>query len=311
MKHLFTTLLGLLVATTCMAWGQKGHDTTCAIAQERLAPSVQQRISFILDGKSIVYWSNWFDNAVHQPEYAYGKTWHYKNIDADEEYDAVPDFPEGDVVSELQHLYDKLKALEAERPWAEAARDSLKAEEALALKMFVHLMGDLHQPMHMGHASDLGGNKVNVKFFGRDANLHSVWDTNIVESAHAWSHTEWRDELRTRDHKLLSEIMKGDFKSWGRETYELCKKVYADTPEGTCISYDYVAKWAPIIEMQFVRGGTRLAMLLNDIYGAGSSHQGHHTHQAGMPGRAKVHAVQQHRRGYHGKAPQHRKQSKK
>lgn len=292
MKHIFVTIAGLLVAASCWAWGQKGHDTTCAIAQQHLSPTAQHRIADVLDGKSILYWSNWLDNAVHHPEFEYAKTWHYKNIDADQEYDAVPDFPQGDVVSELQHLYDKLKTLEAERPWAEAEADSLKAEEALALKMFVHLMGDLHQPMHMGHATDLGGNRVNVKFFGRDANLHSVWDTNLVESAHAWSHSEWCRELDTRDHAAISAIMAGSFKDWGRETFELCKEVYADTPEGTRISYDYVAKWAPVVEQQFLRGGIRLAMLLNKIYSSSADHTPHARSAQGRP--AGAHAMRTH-----------------
>lgn len=259
MKHIFTTIAGLLIATSCMAWGQKGHDTTCAIAQQHLSKKAQKRIAAILDGKSILYWSNWLDNAVHTPQYEYAKTWHYKNIDAGQRYEDVPPFPAGDVVTALTDLETKLREYER-------APKAHEAEEALALKMYVHLMGDLHQPMHMGHATDLGGNNIKVKYFGRDANLHGIWDTNLLESAHAWSHTEWVEEIdRTTKAERIS-IACGTIDDWARETLSIATEVYEDTPEGTRVSYDYVAKWAPTIEAQLLRGGIRLADRLNAIF---------------------------------------------
>ena len=63
------------------------------------------------------------------------------------------------------------------------------------LMTLIHLMGDLHQPMHLGHADDRGGNKHNVIFFNRNSNLHSVWDNALVESAHKWSYSEWQREI--------------------------------------------------------------------------------------------------------------------
>lgn len=263
MKHIFTTIAALLFATNCMAWGQKGHDTTCAIAQQHLTHAAKARIADILDGKSILYWSNWLDNAVHTPEYEYAKTWHYKNIDADQAYADVPPFEAGDVITALTELQLRLTTFEA-LPADEVATH--KQEEALALKMFVHLMGDLHQPMHMGHATDLGGNRIMVKYFGRDANLHAIWDTNLVESAHAWSHTEWVEEIDRLSEEESMSIAAGNFDTWGEETFNLCREVYDDTPEGTRVSYDYVAKWTPVIERQFIRGGHRLASVLNAIF---------------------------------------------
>ena len=73
---LFTSVTDLL------AWGQKGHDVTCEIAERHLDRGARKAVRRLLQGKSMVYWSNWLDNASHTPEYAYTKTWHYKNIDA-------------------------------------------------------------------------------------------------------------------------------------------------------------------------------------------------------------------------------------
>lgn len=268
MRHTLSTIAAFLVATSCMAWGQKGHDTTCAIAQQHLTDKAKARIADILDRKSILYWSNWLDNAVHTPEYAYAKTWHYKNIDEGQSYSEVPPFADGDVVWAIEMLTAKMEQFEqnATATASQPLPADQKAEETLALKMLVHLVGDLHQPMHMGHATDLGGNQIKVKFFGRDANLHSVWDTNLVESAHAWSHSEWVEEIDRTTPAEAEAIVAGTVSDWGQETFNIAGEIYADTPEGTKISYDYVAKWAPVVEQQFLRGGLRLAALLNEIF---------------------------------------------
>ena len=94
--------LCLSLSVHCMAWGQKGHDTTCAIAQRHLTPAALQEITALLDGKSIVYWANWLDNASNTDEYAYSKTWHYKNIDAADTYETAPLLETGDVVRAIE-----------------------------------------------------------------------------------------------------------------------------------------------------------------------------------------------------------------
>ncbi len=266
MKALFITSAAFLMATSCLAWGQKGHDTTCAIAQNHLTETAKQQISAVLDGKSIVYWSNWLDNASNTPEYAYSKTWHYKNVNADQNYDEVKPFPQGDIVTALNEQVNILLSCQKRKHEAGTDLWALKAQESLALKMVIHLLGDVHQPMHMGHATDLGGNRVMLNFFRTEANLHGVWDTKLVESAHAWSHTEWVEELDRLSPEEQANVAAGTIDDWARETATLTAAVYYDSPEGSNLSYDYVAKWTPIVEQQFIRGGIRLAGLLNYIY---------------------------------------------
>lgn len=252
---LLTTLLVLFVTTECMAWGQKGHDTTCAIAEKHLTKKAKRHISKLLDGKSIVYWANWLDNASNTPEYAYSKTWHYKNVDANQSYDEVPPFAQGDIITALTEQIAKLKS-----------GSLTKDEEVLALKMVIHLVGDLHQPMHLGHKTDLGGNRVQVTFFKQPTNLHTVWDTNLVESAHKWSTTEWVNQIDRTSKKERKAIGQGTLDDWAKETLALATQVYNDTPAGSTLSYNYVAKATPIIEQQLLKGGIRLAKILNEIY---------------------------------------------
>lgn len=128
-------------------------------------------------------------------------------------------------------------------------------------------MGDLHQPMHMGHASDLGGNRWTVNYFGRDSNLHSVWDSSVPESAHKWTYTEWNNQInRASPEEKTLILANGTPEKWAQETFEICKEVYNKTPQGIKISYDYVSDWAPVVENQFLKGGLRLADILNSIF---------------------------------------------
>lgn len=252
----------LLAATSLMAfgWGQKGHDTVAYIAECHLSPEAKSAADSLLDGKSIVYWANWLDNASHTPDYAYSKTWHYKNIDEGVEFMEAPLNPSGDVVTaiseQLAILSDTTQSKEA---------------RALALKMVVHLTGDIHQPMHMGHASDLGGNRWQVKYFNSPKNLHSVWDSNILEGGHKWSYTEWQQQIdRATPEEAAIIISSLNPADWGAETFEIANTIYATTPEGTNIEYSYIADWTPVIEQQLLKGGLRLAAVLNEALSAQS-----------------------------------------
>lgn len=237
------------------SWGQKGHDVTCAIAEKHLTGKARKQISAILDGKSIVYWANWMDNASHTPEYRYTTTWHYKNIDADETYSDASLNPDGDVVRAIDAQIEALKSGKLSRE-----------EQATSLKFLVHLMGDLHCPMHMGHKSDLGGNRWQLQYFGAGKNLHSVWDSGLIEQAHKWTYSEWVEQIDTFGKDEDRKIAEGNPTAWGEETYGICCKIYETTPVGSKLSYDYVSKWTETVEMQLLRAGLRLASVLNDIF---------------------------------------------
>lgn len=245
-----------LVPLQSWAWGQKGHDVVACIAESHLTPATKAAVDSIFNGKSIVYYANWLDNASHTPEFAYSKTWHYKNIDADQTFRSAPQNPDGDIV----------KAINEQSALLSAPTASID-DKALALKMVVHLLGDIHQPMHLGHASDLGGNRWDVKYFKSPANLHGVWDSRVLEAGHKWSYTEWKDQIDRATPEATAQILTDAYpEHWAEETYEICKQVYDATPVNTNIAYDYIAQWTPVIERQLLSGGLRLADMLNTIF---------------------------------------------
>ena len=259
MKLLYRLVISVLLLSAAvqdiLAWGQKGHDVTCEIAGRHLNRKARKAVDRLLEGKSMVYWSNWLDNASHTPEYAYTKTWHYKNVDAGVRYEDAPLEPKGDVVSAIK---EQVRILED--------KVSSTAQKRQALKMLVHLVGDIHQPMHMGHKTDLGGNQWPVIFFGKQMNLHGIWDTDVLERGHKWSYEEWANEIDRTDKALRREIVRGTPDDWARETFALATEVYNSTPQNAKLSYDYVARWTPVVERQLLRGGLRLAHLLNKVF---------------------------------------------
>lgn len=257
MKRLLLFTIALqLVTGSAFSWGNKGHDTTCAIAARHLDKKARSAVRRLLEGKTIVYYAAWMDQASNNiPQYLHTKSWHYKNVDDGETFDNARLHPNGDILRAIDSQISILKD-----------RESPCEKKSLALKFLIHLIGDLHQPLHLGHLSDYGGNTWKVQFFNTDTDLHTVWDSRLVEAVHDWSHTEWSEELDTKNAEYIASLQAGTPQDWGRESYEIAKEIYKATPQGSNISYAYVLTWTPVVERQFLRGGLRLARLLNEIF---------------------------------------------
>ena len=256
MRRIALLTLITLVPIMSFAWGPKGHDTVAYIAECNISKSTKKRVEAILDGKSMVYVANWMDNASHTQEYDHTKSWHYCNVDVDEgSYAQSQKSKDGDVVTAINTIVANLKSGEL-----------TPEQERVELMMLIHLVGDMHCPMHAGRKSDLGGNRTMVKFFGKSKKLHSVWDSEIVESAHKWSYSEWQREVDRASKKQKKAMRMGTPNDWIEESVTLAQMVYEQSNKDSNLSYDYVHHFAPIIEEQFLKGGIRLAALLEEIY---------------------------------------------
>jgi hypothetical protein len=256
LKTVLTAITAVTFSLPCQAWDKKGHDITAAIAQRHLTKKARKQISELLDGKTIIYWAPWMDDASNSPEYKYSKTWHYLDISKGMDVmDFVKKDKKGDIIVAINAQIETLK------------NENLSREQRqLALKFLVHLMGDLHQPLHLGYPEDKGGNTIKVVFFNRETSLHAMWDGAITARAHDWSHTEWAEEIDTYSKKEIKSIVSGTVYDWARQSHAQAEDIYQETSEGAELSYEYVRRWAPIIEQQFINGGLRLAKVLNDIF---------------------------------------------
>lgn len=268
MKRKITYILSILMllnGISAFAWGPKGHDVVAAIAEQNLTKKAKKRISELLDGKSIVYYSSWMDNIQNSPYWEDGyyktKTWHYANVDKGLTYETMKKNENGDVVAGLTMLTDQMMNN------YDNLTDSMRVDY---LKMIVHMVGDLHCPMHAGRFSDLGGNRTKVMWFREETNLHSVWDSKMIDSARKWSYSEWRDHLDRKDKKFKKAAVQGTYEEWFMGTVENAAEIYdyverQDKKEPN-LSYQFVYDFSPMLEEQLLLGGLRLAHVLNSIF---------------------------------------------
>lgn len=262
MKKSILILLALLTVNfqTVFGWGQKGHDIVAFIAEKHLTKCAKKNISELLDGKSVVYHSSWMDNLRNNPDwesaYKITRTWHYANVDEGYTYETMTKEPEGDVLTAMELVVSGLKS--------EEITDSTRVDY---LKMLIHMIGDMHCPMHAGRLGDRGGNERQLQWFGEQTNLHTVWDTKFLESARKWSHTEWQRQLDTYGKKQIREIQAGTVYDWFEETASAAKELYAASPEGARLGYEYLYTCNDLLERQLLYAGYRLASLLNELFG--------------------------------------------
>ena len=232
---------------SALAWGQQAHHTVVLIAQSQLTPRTQAMLQSLLleePGANLQSISTWADT-MRSPETA---TWHYVNFPQNScTYESARDCPQGQCV--VAALEKQLQLLTSNAP---------RAERLQALKFVVHLAADVHQPLHAGFAHDRGGNRVSLKFFMRDSNLHTLWDTGLPERiakspkalAHQLNQANWPRTLGDHSPRVAAE--------------ESCRIVrtpgfYPDALVGTA----YLERFAPVVRQRLWTAGVRLAHWLN------------------------------------------------
>ena len=131
--------------------------------------------------------------------------------------------------------------------------------------MLVHLIGDLHQPLHVGRAEDKGGNDIQVQWFHKGTNLHRVWDINMIDR---WdmSYVELANNAKKLTKEELKNYKKGTVLDWIYESQELAKTVYKSAEVGENLRYRYSYRHFNTARTQMQKAGIRLAKILNEIF---------------------------------------------
>lgn len=251
-------LLCLLSAHLVMGnsnfWSKTGHRVVGEVAMGHLNRKTNRAVSKLLNGQSLAAVSNYADIIKSDRAFKNFSTWHYVNISLDKNYSEVEPSPNGDLVTGIQKCIEILKN-----------QNSTEADRIFYLKMLIHLIGDLHQPMHVGRAEDKGGNDIQLQWFGKGSNLHRVWDSNMIND-YGMSYTELSKKLPVLDKEQIREIKKGTVLEWVKESQELVNEIYSSVGKGEKLGYSYSYKYWNTVEKQLQKGGIRLAQVLNDIF---------------------------------------------
>lgn len=253
---LLLVAVGLTHSHTAMAWGQTGHRVTGAIAQHYLTSQTSEAITALLPNEDLAEASTFADEMRSHPSEFWQKTanpFHYVTVPRGKHYHEVGAPPQGDSVTALKQFTDTLRDPKASRE-----------DKQVALRFIVHIIGDLHQPLHAGDGTDKGGNDVKVRFFWQDSNLHRVWDSELIDQRQL-SYTEWTQRLLPKmTEQQVSAWKTTDPQVWITESTEYRDHLYPK--DANKMSYDYLFEHMPTVQLRLQQAGVRIAHYLNELF---------------------------------------------
>ncbi len=245
-------LLTLPVSNKCMAWGKTGHSLVAEIAFNFLDEPTQKIVKQYLGNLSIEEAANWMDTEKSNSYYNYMRKWHYLDIDKGEEYSPSS---ERNILSVLHSSIVELRGYKNS--------GMSKKEVKYRLLLIFHLVGDLHQPLHTGYAIDKGGNTIEINSPYVSGNLHSIWDTQILEFKKINLDT-CLNYCKTMPSGDIAEIKKINELKWMYQSRSYLDRVYGF--ENNYMDKAYIDNNISIIKKQLVVGGLRLASILDEIF---------------------------------------------
>ncbi len=253
-KLIYVLVFLIAFSSDANAWGSKGHRVVGEIAQEYLTPKTKRMLKELLNGQSLAFVSTFGDEIKSDSRYREFYTWHYINMSLDADYESSEKSETGDLVTGIDYCIKIIKD-----------ENSSDDDKAFYLKLLVHLVGDLHQPMHIGLKEDRGGNDFKVQWFYKDSNLHRVWDSDMIDG-YGMSYSEFAKNADVLSKNQVKVIQEGTVVDWVNEVHVLTNKVYKSAEADENLRYRYSYDYLNIARKQLQIAGIRLAEVLNDIF---------------------------------------------
>jgi hypothetical protein len=259
LKHFFSFFL-LSTSLFLISWGYTGHRTIGLIAENNLNLKAKATIKNLLGDTSIADACTWADDARREPQFKETGNWHFLNLPLGLNFQ---DFKKYVDTIGKDNVYSAL--INAEQILKD--KKSTREQQVHSLKFLMHFVGDLHQPMHISRAEDKGGNTIQLNYEGKGTNLHSLWDTKMLEH---------QGLTYAQLAAKYSQVAPADIKQWQKdpliiwiwESYQISSQLYAevDAMGKRVIDDEYYQKHLPVVEKRIQQAGIRLAGLLNQIY---------------------------------------------
>lgn len=250
------------------AWGPIGHRVSAEIAEQNVSGATRAQIALILGTQSLREASTVPDEQRSNPDVFWqdwAGPWHYVTLPVGSPAAELEHPAEGDAASALAQFTAILRS-----------PDFDQAEKARALRFIVHIVSDLHQPLHVGKGDDRGGNDVFVLWDGTLRNLHYVWDESLIAQKQL-SASEYAGQLsaRTKPADVIG-WWQADPSKWIEESAQLRDRIYpasgGELGEGTADNpirlshWQYAWEWTPSMEQRLAQSGVRLAAYLDWVF---------------------------------------------
>jgi hypothetical protein len=248
---LFLTVFFYFPSNAVFAWGKTAHRVVGEVATHYLTPQVLQSVNELLDNQSLAFVSTYPDELKSDSHFDKYKPWHYVNIPLDKEYEDITTDSRGNIVQAIEKC---IKIL--------GDKEKTKEERAFHLKFLVHLIGDLHQPLHTGRVEDYGGHKITVYWFDKETNLHTLWDSDMIDY-YQMSYVELARNLPSLSVTDIQEIRQSSVADWTRESHQAARKIYESAESDAKLGYEYHYTHFDFVRMQLLKAGVRLAHILN------------------------------------------------
>ncbi len=256
MKKLVLSILLLTVfLPTSYSWGPTGHRIVGLIAEQHLSKKTLKKVKAVLGTETLAEVSTFMDFIRSDRKYNHMTPWHYCTIPDGMTYEEAGTPEQGDVIVTIERLISELKS-----------KNFTDYDEAFALKMLVHLVGDIHQPLHVGNGEDRGGNDVKLEYFFSSSNLHRVWDSGIIDQQ-KYSYSEYADWINHVETSQVKTWQSATVRQWAAESMTYREQVY-DIPENKKLSYRYNYDNIEAVNLRLLQAGVRLAGVLESIYGS-------------------------------------------
>ena len=255
---MFLITPALLIVQYSFSWGVTGHRVAGEIAQQHLTKKAKKELYKLTGRESLAWWSNWPDFIKSDSTWRHASPWHYVDLPGhvgkEKFIDDLKKLPGKNLYTQIQAMIAELKD------------KSLPLEKRrVALYFLIHLVGDLHQPLHVGRDEDDGGNKIVVYWFDKKTNLHTLWDSMLIEFQQ-YSYTEYANLLNIKEPAEVKAWQSTSLEDWFYESHVLSDAIYDASPAESKLGYKYNYQFQKILDEQLLKSGVRLAALLNQVF---------------------------------------------
>lgn len=258
MKKYVFIAAAVICCATLISWGVVGHKAVAKIAQNHLTPKTKEAIKSLIGHQSLDDISTWADEIRNDPQYKYTGEYHYADVESGLDFvqfaNAVKTMPQSNAYKMILRC-----ELDLENP------DKPRSAKVNALKFLVHIIGDVHQPMHVSHAADKGGNNISVSLNGYSGNLHGLWDSGIIENE-GLSFEKMAIVYDTATPEQIQKWQNDSPMIWLWESYQVSEILYKEAAENSNFENDYYETHLPVLRSRIEKGGIRLAGVLNKIF---------------------------------------------